>query len=154
MALARTSFLIPDLCSLSFNLGAALVFSVHKNIFAPDLDLVAIDTYGWVLYDLSCRNIVLPAVPGAGHHVSAHSPLPKRPAPMEASVVNGVVFAADIGQSHSFPFNLELADSTRRNLIRFCRSYQRHQFLPRFFTDLRSPISTLVPASGPPLRPF
>src|SRR6266568_5654497 len=102
---------------------------IHKNILAPHLDFVAIHSHSWVLLDLPRSDVILPAMPRAGHHRSVQDSLSQRPAPMQASVVNRVVFPPHIRQGYGFAFHLEFPDRSWRDLIRLSRPHERHRLL-------------------------
>src|SRR6266849_10293909 len=105
-------------------------------------------------------------MPGAGHHTAIHNPLPERPAPMQAGVVDCVEFAPHIGNRNRLAFHVKLPDRSRRDFIRLRCPRKRHPFLPTpplppMPVVLVNPLQyqfcfpfTLVPASAPPSRPF
>src|ERR1700746_2352254 len=103
--------------------------SIDKDVFSPHLDPVTIDSHGRVLLHLPGRDVVFPTVPGAGHDGSVQDPLPERPAPVQAGIVNGVVFAPDVRQGYRLAFHLELPDRPRCDFIGLCRSRERHRDL-------------------------
>src|SRR5207245_8376357 len=94
---------------------------IHKNVFTPDLDRIAIHAHRRVLLDLPRSDVILPAMPRAGHHRSVQDSLSQRPAPMQASVVDRVVFPPHVRQGYGFAFHLEFPYRSWRDLIRLSR---------------------------------
>src|ERR1700674_6206 len=99
---------------------------IHENIFSTNFNGVAIHPHSWVLANLARGHVVLPAMPRASHYVSVHNTLAQWPATMEAGIVDGIELAADICQGNRFALHLKLANLSRRNFIRLCRSRKRH----------------------------
>src|SRR5689334_11718509 len=131
--------------------------SVYKYILAANLDFIAIHTHCRVLLDLPRGDVVLPAMPWAGHDRSFQDSLPQRSAAVQASVVNRVVFPADIRQGYRLAFHLKFPDRTGRDFVCFRSSHKTHWLWFSFPAPCVSAFflpSILAPASAPPSRPF
>src|SRR4029077_19235630 len=87
---------------------------IHENVFAANLNGVAIHAHCRVLANLAGGHIVLPAVPWTGYDVPVHHALAQGTAPMQAGIVDGIELAAYIGKGNGFALDLKLADRSRR----------------------------------------
>src|SRR6266571_5008163 len=91
--------------------------SIYEDVFAPDLDSIAIPSHRRVLLYLPRSHIILPAVPGTGNDIPLQNPLPERPTPMKAGIVDGIELAPDIGQRDGLAFHMKLTDRSGRDFI-------------------------------------
>jgi len=87
--------------------------NVHEKVLAANFRGVAIDPDRRILQHLPSGYVVLPAMPRAGDHVALQRALPEWASAMQAEIIDCVKFAADIGNSHRFTFNVEFPHGVR-----------------------------------------
>src|SRR6266852_1053355 len=114
---------------------------IDENIFSANFHSVAIHPYRRILPNLACGHVVLPPVPRAGHDLSVHDALAQRASPVQASIVDGIELATDIGQRNGFALNLKLPDRSRRDFIGLCCSRKRHLLLSPGYEPRVAPVS-------------
>jgi hypothetical protein len=78
------------------------------------------------LRDFPGGDIIFPAMPWARDDFIGKHSLTERPATMEASVVNGVEFAPYVCKRNGGAVELEFADGSRRDFVRFRGTYEGH----------------------------
>src|SRR6266700_5030798 len=100
--------------------------SIHENIFAANLEGIAIHPHRWVLANLAGGHLVLPSLPRARSDFSVHDSLAQRPTPVQTGLVDGIELAAHIGHGNRFALHLVLSIRSRRDFIRLRCSSKRH----------------------------
>src|SRR6266566_9930948 len=102
---------------------------IHENIFAANVDGIAIHPHRWVLANLAGRHVVLPSMPGTRYDFSVHDSLAQWPTPVQTGIVDSIELAAHIGHRNRFALHLELSNRSRRDFIRLRCSSKRHLVL-------------------------
>src|SRR5215472_18749510 len=145
----------PRQCQLAGILAISIVFNkiawkltcIHENIFAANFHWIAVHSYRRVLHHFARRHVVLPSMPRTGHTCTVKDPLAQRPAPVQASIVDSVVFAVNIRQSYRLAFHLEFSNSSRSDFVGLCGPRERH-FAPRSSPHCYLQISIFYRGSG------
>src|SRR6267378_4867075 len=104
---------------------------INEDVLAPHLSMIAIHCRRRVLGHLPVRDVILPAVPRASHHLALQRTLPQRPPAMQACVVDRINLPADVGHGHRFSLYLQLPYRSRRKFRHLHRPHKRHCPCPR-----------------------
>src|SRR5690242_6573483 len=99
---------------------------VNEDFVAPHFRGIAGYPHCWVLYNLAGSDVVLPAMPGTGHHLAVELSLAERASAMHAYIADGVELPLYIGERHRFALYLKLVDGARGDFGGFGGAHKWH----------------------------
>src|SRR5579859_6027285 len=109
-----------------FQLFRSILSEVYEYFVTAHFRGIAGDPHGGVLRDLARGDIVLPAMPWAGHDRVVELSLAEWPSTMHAYVADRIELTGDVGERHGFACDLKLVDRTRWHLDNLGGAYKRH----------------------------